>query len=215
MDITFLIEHLPTLLRATRVTVELTVATLVLSTLLALPLAVIGIEKTSRVSRWLNVYALLMRSVPTLIVLFFLYFGLAEVGLVLPAFATALLGLTMSATAYNLAIFRSGLMSVPRGQIEAARALGIPDWRIWTFIVYPQAMPVLLPIYLSNATLVLKGTSVASIITIPELTATANEIVSLTYRPFEILLGSAAIYVALGGLLSLASRYAERTWRTR
>ncbi|RVK10983.1 ABC transporter permease subunit, partial [Sinorhizobium medicae] len=92
------------------------------------------------------------------------------------------------------------------GQIEAARALGLPGWRTWVQIVFPQALPIFTPTYLSNATLVLKGTSVASIITIPELTSVANEIVSMTYQPFEILIAAALIYILMGGVLSLAAQ---------
>jgi len=215
MDLEFLVEHLPALLQATRITVGLTLATLLISTLLAVPLAIAGLAPGTWVSRAISLYSALMRSVPTLVILFFVYYGLPQIGLTLPAFATALIGLSLSATAYTLEIFRSGLRAVDVGQIEAARALGIPGWRIWRSIAFPQAMPIILPTYLSNATLVLKGTSVASIITISELTATANEIVSTTYQPFEILFASAVIYILLGGLMNGAAQLVGRTWRVQ
>lgn len=213
MDFAFLIENLPALLRAAWTTAWLTAVTLVLSTVVAVPLAVCGIRRASRLSGCLSAASTLMRSVPTLVVLFLVYYGLPQAGIVLPALATAVAGLTLSAVAYTMEILKAGLKSVDDGQYEAAAALGIPAWRIWGWIVYPQALPVIVPTWLSNATLVLKGTSVASLITIPELTARANEIVSDTYRPFEILLSTAAIYILLGSLLAFAARAAARRWR--
>lgn len=215
MDFGFLVENLPLLVRAAWTTAWLTVATLVLSTLVALPLAVCGLRRPGRISRAVLAWSTLMRSVPTLVILFLVYYGLPEIGTVLPALATALAGLTLSAVAYTTEILRSGLKSVDPGQYEAASALGIPAWRIWTWIIYPQSLPVVVPTWISNATLILKGTSVASIITIPELTAVANELVAESYRPFEILLSTAAIYILLGGFISLVARASVRRWRPR
>lgn len=213
MDLNYLAEHFPALLAATKVTAILTVVTLVVSTAIALPLSVLGLRRPNTLSRVLDAYTLFMRSIPTLVVLFFFYYGLPSLGLVLPAFAVAVVGLSLSAIAYNIEIFRAGLKAVDPGQFEAAEALGIPQWRIWVNIAFPQAMPIFMPTYLSNATLVLKGTSVASIITIPELTAVSNEIVSLTYQPFEILIASAIIYVLMGGVINLAAIAVRRRVR--
>jgi His/Glu/Gln/Arg/opine family amino acid ABC transporter permease subunit len=215
MDLGFLVEILPILVRAAWTTAWLTIATLVLSTIVALPLAVCGLRRPGRLSRTIQAWSTLTRSVPTLVILFLVYYGLPEMGIVLPALATALAGLTLSAVAYTMEILQSGLKSVDPGQYEAASALGLPAWRIWTWIIYPQSLPVVVPTWLSNATLILKGTSVASIITIPELTAVSNELVAESYRPFEILLSTAAIYILLGGLISLVARASVRRWSPR
>ena len=215
MDFGFVLEQLPALLRAAWITVQLTVWTLVVSTIAALPLAVLRMQEGTIAARVVGWYSALMRAIPTLVVLFFAYYALPQLGIVLPAFETALAGLALSATAYNLEIFRAGFKAVSPGQFEAARALGVPGWRIWWNVAVPQALPVIVPIYLSNATLVLKGTSVASIITISELTAVANEIVSTTYRPFEVLVTAAVLYVAMGGVLSLVAALVARKWATR
>lgn len=215
MDFSFVLEQLPALLRATWITVQLTVWTLVVSTIAALPLAVLRMQEGTIAARVVGWYSAFMRAIPTLVVLFFAYYALPQLGIVLPAFETALAGLALSATAYNLEIFRAGFKAVSPGQFEAARALGVPGWRIWWNVALPQALPVVVPTYLSNATLVLKGTSVASIITISELTAVANEIVSTTYRPFEVLVAAAVLYVAMGGVLSLLAALVARKWATR
>jgi len=215
MDFGFVLEQLPALLRAAWITVQLTVWTLVVSTIAALPLAVLRMQEGTIAARVVGWYSALMRAIPTLVVLFFAYYALPQLGIVLPAFETALAGLALSATAYNLEIFRAGFKAVSPGQFEAARALGVPGWRIWWNVAVPQALPVIVPTYLSNATLVLKGTSVASIITISELTAVANEIVSTTYRPFEVLVTAAVLYVAMGGVLSLVAALVARKWATR
>lgn len=215
MDITYLAENLPLLWRAAMVTAGLTLAVLVCSTLLALPLCVVGLVRPTAGSRLLDGAVLLLRALPSLVILFFLYYGAPQYGVVLAPMAVAILGLTLPATAYNIEIFRAGLRAVEPGQIEAARALGVPGWKIWLRIVFPQAVPIFLPTYLSNATLVLKGTSVASIITIPELTAVANQIVSETYQPFEILLAVAVMYVAMGAAIGLAAAAIGRIARRR
>ena len=215
MDLGFIGQQLPALLNATWITVQLTVWTLVVSTVAALPLAILRMQEGTIGARLVAWYSALMRAIPTLVVLFFAYYALPQLGVVLPAFETALIGLALSATAYNLEIFRAGFKAVSPGQFEAARALGVPAWRIWWNVAVPQALPVIVPTYLSNATLVLKGTSVASIITISELTAVANEIVSATYRPFEVLMVAAAFYVAMGGVLSLLANLVARRWAIR
>ena len=215
MDWQLLHENLPELLRASVVTVELTILTLVLSTVLALPLAILRSLPGRIVPRLIAGYSLLMRALPTLVVLFLVYYGLPSAGIRLPAFSTAAVGLILSATAYNLEIFRAGFATVDRGQMDAARALGVPAPLMWLRVVVPQALPTIMPPYISNATLILKGTSVASIITVTELTATANAIVSMTYRPMEILIGTALIYLLLSSVLTSLQSASARLWPAR
>lgn len=210
MDLNYLLDSLPLLLAAAKVTAGLTVAVLVLSTLAALPLSVLGITHRGLLVRLIDGAILILRAVPALVILFFFYYGLPDYGIVLQPMTVAVIGLTLPAIAYTVEIFRAGIRAVDPGQIEAARALGVPGWKIWVRIVAPQALPIVLPTWLSNATLVLKGTSVASIITIPDLTAVSNEIVSMTYQPFEILLASAVIYIAMGGLIAAATALLRR-----
>ncbi len=204
------VRYIPDLARAAITTVELTVLTLLLSTVVGIPLAIIRNSSLRVLSRLVAAFSWLMRALPALLLLFFVYYGLPRFGLVLPAFPTAVVGLALSASAYNLEIFRAGLNAVDRGQHEAARALGLGPWHAWTRILIPQAAVVVIPPYVSNATLILKGSSIASIITVTEVTATANSLIGATYRPFELLVAAAIVYIALNTILAIVQTLVER-----
>ena len=117
-------------------------------------------------------------------------------------------------SAYECEIFRGG-MAIPTGQFEAARALGLSESRTWRRVVIPQTLPVVTPPLISNMTLQLKGTSLAALITLPELTGTALEAISYTYRPFEILVGVSLAYLLLDSVLTGLQVAAERRFAAR
>lgn len=213
MDFGLLAAFWPRLVDATGLTVLLTVVTVVISTAIGLPLAILSIVAGRFVAALLAVYSFIMRAVPLLLLLYLIYYGLPSVGIVFDALPTALIGMVVAATAYNMEIIKAGLQAVDRQQWESAEALGIPVWKVWADIVVPQAMPHILPPFISNATLVLKGTSVASIITIGELTAVTNGLIADTYRAFEFMLFSAFVYLALSSVLTLLQSFAQRVWR--
>ncbi len=215
MDFSLLIAYGPQLLDATWLTVVLTVATVVISTLLGIPLAILALSGGRIVASVLYAYSFAMRAIPLLLILYIVYYGLPSMGIVFDALPTAMIGLVVAATAYNMEIIRAGLAAVDKGQRESAAALGIPPLRIWKDIVIPQALPFIIPPYISNAIIVLKGTSVASIITIGELTAVTNSLISETYQAFGFLAFSALVYLALSSVLTLLQQFAERRWRVQ
>ena len=110
---------------------------------------------------------------------------------------------------------RGGIAAVPQGQFEAARALGLREPRLWRRVVIPQTLPVVIPPLISNMTLQLKGTSLAALITVPELTGTALEAISYTYRPFEVLVGVSLAYLVLDSVLTGVQMAAERRLSAR
>ena len=107
-------------------------------------------------------------------------------------------------------LLRGGIAAVPQGQFEAARALGLREPRLWRRVVIPQTLPVVISPLISNMTLQLKGTSLAALITVPELTGTALEAISYTYRPFEVLVGVSLAYLVLDSVLTGVQMAAER-----
>jgi His/Glu/Gln/Arg/opine family amino acid ABC transporter permease subunit len=215
LDWTVVADNLPRLLHATVRTVHLTVLTVALGTILGLLLAVLRQSSNNSVSSVVGGYNWLMRVVPTVIIMFFVYYGLPRLGLTLPAFETAVIGAGIQAGAYYGEIFRAGILSVPTGQAEAARALGLSPMRTWRRIMLPQAIRVSVPPYMSNTIIIMKGTSIASIITVDELTGVGNSIISITYRPLEILFAVTAIYLTLNTVLTLIQHWAERRWATK
>jgi His/Glu/Gln/Arg/opine family amino acid ABC transporter permease subunit len=209
IDFALILEQLPTLLGASLNTISLTVLSLALASALGLPLAIIRQSKTPA-ARVVAAYSWFLLAMPELLLLFLAYYGLPSVGIVLPAYPTAVLALGITSSAYNLEIFRAGIISIPRGQFEAARALGLSEARVWWRIVLPQALAVITPPYVSNATLALKGTSVAAVITVPELTSVGMGIIGETLRPLDTLVGVAVIYLALNSVLTGLQGAVER-----
>jgi His/Glu/Gln/Arg/opine family amino acid ABC transporter permease subunit len=135
------------------------------------------------------------RNVPLLIHMYLWYVGLAF--LRLPPFLCAVLGLAIYSAAYVAEIVRAGIAAVPRGQNEAALALGLTRWRTLRLVVYPQALRIMAPSLASLFSQLIKDSSLASVITVSELSLAASAIESDTFRSFEIYIIVAVIYLAL------------------
>jgi len=201
VDWTFLWHNFNILLASTGQTVSLTIATLVLSTVLALLLALVSMSSPRIVRVPIALYSWAARGTPELIILFLAFFGLGQVGLRLEPMPAAILAFVAFSTAYNLEIFRGGFEGVGKGQFDAARALGLSYARMIRRIILPQVLRIIVPPYLTNATAICKHTSVASVVAVAEVTHTANLMVVATQRPFEILSLAAIIYIFLNSVL--------------
>ncbi len=204
------LQYLPVLAQGVLLTILLMVVVGTCAPLLALPLA-LGREYGPRWVRVaVNVFSWLMRSVPTLVLLFFAYFGLPALGIYLPPLLSAMLALVVSAMGYNVEFLTAGLRAVNPAQIEACRALRMTRWQMVWRVILPQALPVSLPPLFSNLTLNLKGTALAGLVAVPEFMATIAGLISETYRPIEFLLLAAAVYLALNSVLIWLQGVAER-----
>lgn len=193
-------------------TITIASITIALSVLLAFPLAVMRDARWPSL-RWIAAtYSWTMRAVPTLSLLFLAYYGLPQLGIYLDPMPAAIAGLTLSAAGYNMEYIRAGLRAVPSTQYEASRALGIPFHLALFRLILPQAMRVILPPLSSNLTLVLKGSSLASLVAVSELTGEGMALISYTYRPIEILAVVGAIYLALNGVLLAVQRVIEERY---
>ncbi len=191
-------------------TVWIAGATILLSVLLAFPLAVMR-DGPVRALRWVAAtFSWAMRATPALTLLFLSYYGLPQVGIYLDAVPAAIAGLTFSAAGYNMEYIRAGLRAVPATQYEAARALGMPAGMILRRVIVPQAIRTIMPPLTSNLTLVMKGSSLAGMVAVTELTGAGMALISETYRPFEVLIVIAAAYLALNGLLIRMQKTVER-----
>jgi His/Glu/Gln/Arg/opine family amino acid ABC transporter permease subunit len=192
------------------VTVELSLSVIAASSVLGALAAIAHWPGNLAVRSVLNAFSWLMRCTPSLILLFFLYYGLPEVGIKLPAFGSGIAALSAQGAAYNMEIFLSGLRGVPRGQFEAASALALPPARVWSRIIGPQALRIATPAWFSNLTNILKGTSVASAITIGDLTGVTYNLIGMTYRAVELLIVIAVVYLALNSGLVGIQRMTQR-----
>ena len=213
MEWSVIAENTPLFVAATLNTILIAGLTIVFSVALAFPLAVMRDARFAWM-RWVAAtYSWTMRAVPTLSLLFLAYYGLPQLGIYLSPMTAAIAGLTVSAAGYNMEYIRAGLRAVPTTQYEASRALGIPFHMALRRLILPQAMRIILPPLTSNLTLVLKGSSLASLVAVSELTGEGMALISYTYRPIEILAVVGAIYLALNGILLGVQRLVEQRYR--
>ncbi|MGH3358591.1 MAG: amino acid ABC transporter permease [Nocardioidaceae bacterium] len=200
----------PEFLTGLSLTVQLTIWTLVLSVLIG---GVLAAMRASRVPpvRWLaSVYLALVRGTPLIAQLFVIYFGIVAIVQV-PAFTAAVIGLSVHNAAYVAEIFRSGLSSVPRGQVEAARSLGMSRTLAMRKIVGPQALKVVIPALANQSILALKETAVASFITVDELFQQAQRLAAATFQPLTYyLIVSIYYFVVIWIMTQLAARLERR-----
>lgn len=192
------------------------VTTILLSAIVlavATPLgAALALMRESRV-RWLAfvaaVYVNVFRLVPSLLVLFFTFYALPQFGLRVQPLTAAILGLSIVGAAYLSEDVRGGLVAVDAGQYRAAKALGLSWTHTIGRIIIPQAIPIIIPPYITRAIIIIKSTSLASFVAVSELTGQAARAASITYDPFPFLITAGVLYLALSGVLALFQGWAE------
>jgi len=196
--------------------------TLALS-LLVIPLGLAGgllvaVLPTLR-RRWLSglviVYVDFFRAFPPLVLLLFIYFGAPFLGLNLPAIVAVAIGFLLNTSSYYGEIFRAGIDSVPRGQWEAARSTGLSWAQTMGYVVVPQATRNVLPDLVSNTLEVVKLTTLASVVAIPELLNAARNAQALTYNPTPIVIAALIYLVALWPIVRLISRLEHKAVAVR
>ena len=186
----------------------------ILLSLMVVPLGMIGgiilaILSTAR-SRWvrwpLMAWVDFFRAFPPLVLLIFLYAALPFAGLELGAFGCVAIGFFLNTGAYYGEILRAGIESVPTGQMEAARSTGLSRLQAMTYVILPQAVRNVLPDLVSNTLEVVKLTSIASVVALPELLFQARQAQSVTYNPTPIVVAAIAYFILLWPLVRLVSR---------
>lgn len=184
-----------------------------LSVILGILIAIATLYGPKIVSLPIRAVTFLFMGTPLLLQLYLLYYGLSQVGVMLPAFWTGVVGLGLHYAAYNAAIFRASIESVDAGQAEAARSLGFGRTATLRHFIVPQAVLTALPQVGNNSIILLKDTAVLSVLGITELVLNAQRAISETYRPFEFYFTAALLYyvvnLAMEFFLGLAARKAE------
>lgn len=183
-------------------TVPLAVLSFVLGLLLAFGVAVVRVTRFKPLEPIARFYVWLIRGTPLLVQLFIIFYGLPSIGLTLNAFVSALIGFTLSVGAYTSETLRGAILSIPKGQWEAAQALGMSKGETLMHIVMPQALSVALPA-LGNAFISLvKDTSLAAAITYTELFQVAQQITARTYEPLVLYMEAGFVYLCFSSGLS-------------
>jgi polar amino acid transport system substrate-binding protein len=157
-------------------------------------------------------YVEFFRGIPLLLVLFFLYFGLAHYGVDLPATRTAVFGFGLTYAAYEAEVYRSAIRSVPRGQWEAALALGMSGPQAFRKVIFPQALRTALAPMTNDFVALFKDTSLVSVIAVRELTKEYLILSRSSLKFVELGLLTAALYLAMSIPLGYLSRWLERRW---
>jgi len=202
--------YFPLLLKGAGMTVILSLGSMVLAVTVGFGLCLARLYGGRWLARLAGLYIEVIRGTPLLIQLYLLYYGLPNIGIQLNAFVAAILGMGLNYAAYESEIYRAGLLSIPKGQEEAARSLGMTQGQSLRYVIVPQAIRTILPPSTNDFIALFKDTSLVSVITVTELTRTYNLAATTTYRFLELGLVTAALYFAMSYPLSLWSRAMER-----
>ncbi len=200
----------PSLLLAALTTIVLSFTAMPLAMLMGLGVAIGRIYGPRPLARLLTSYVELVRGTPLIIQLYFLYYVLPRLGITLDAWTAGVLGLAINYSAYEAEIYRAGLQAIPKGQMEAALALGMSPALAIRRVIVPQALRIVIPPVTSDFIALFKDTSVCSVITLTELTKQYSILFNSQGGVVEFGLATAALYMAMSLPLSWFSRWVER-----
>jgi polar amino acid transport system permease protein len=207
------VHNLGFLLIGFRTTVYVSAVCLVLAVVLGVIAALAMLSRITPVRVVAGFYIDLFRSTPMLIQLVWFYYALPILtGQTMTSLEAGILGLTLYQGAYMTEIFRGGIMSVARAQIDAGRSLGMSEWQVFRAVILPQAVIRMLPPFTGQALTLFKDSSILSIIAVPELLWQAESLIPITFHRSEILTVVAALYFAFGLPLALLSNRLHAKW---
>ena len=192
-----LAEYLPLLARGALITVEVFICSLAVATVLGMVWALMRVSGVRALSQFSKALINVIRGIPILVQLFYIYFVFPEVGVQLSAFEAGVIGLGFAYSCYMAEVFRAGIEAVDPGQVEAAQSLGMGRALILWRVVLPQAFKISLPPYGNTCIMMLKDTSQTSIITVAELSFQGKLIASSTFKNTEIFTLVAVWYLAM------------------
>ena len=212
---------MPQLLAVLPLTLLLTVFSSIIGNLLAVPVALARLSHNPLLSLPARGFILLMRGTPLVVQLFFIYYGLGELiprwmmrdpifGFLRDGIWYALFAYSINTAGYTGEILRGAIMAVPHGEIEAARAFGMNPWKVFTRVTLPRAIRICLPAMSSETILLLKATSLASLVTVYEVMGKATEIRIDTFRVYDCLVAAGIIYFCLVFILTRVLNWVER-----
>ena len=220
MDIGVVVENFPRLMSGTWITVQITVISLLLGFVIAVPAAAMRLSKNPVVRLPVQGFMFYFRGTPLLVQLFLIYYGsgqlrvpLESVGLWVwfrEAWFCAVLTLTLNTAAYTAEILRGAIQGVPRGEVEAGRAVGMSGTLLFRRIIMPKAFRIALPAYGNEVVFLLQATSLVSTITLLDLTGVARRVIAQTFAVYEVFIAAAIIYLVMVYALVFLFRWVER-----
>jgi polar amino acid transport system permease protein len=191
------IEFLPILAQGLRLTVLVTVGSLVLSTVLGILWALMRVSGKGWLAWIAKTIVNVIRGIPIIVQLFYIYFVLPDFGISLTALQAAIIGLGVAYSAYQSENFRAGIEAIDKGQLEAAQSIGMGWWLTMRRVILPQAFKIVLPPYGNIMIMMLKDSSQASTITVAELALQGKLIASSTFQNTTVFTLVAALYLCM------------------
>tara|TARA_Y100000591_G_scaffold144550_1_gene124223 strand:- start:506 stop:1177 length:672 start_codon:yes stop_codon:yes gene_type:complete len=221
MDIELMINSFPKLLNATTVTLKLLSLSLFFGLLIGLLFAVMRMSKSLIINKISYCYSYVFRGTPLLVQIFIIYFGFGQIEFIRSSFLwvilkepywCAIIAFALNTGAYTSEILRSAFQTIKKGYIEAGKSLGISTQIIFYKIQIPIAIRQSLPAYGNEIILMLKGTSLASTVTLMDLTGVAKYIISTTFKPIEVFVVAGSIYLFMTFLIHNFIKFLERKY---
>lgn len=212
-------EHYPKLLQGALLTLELVLCSGLIGLILAVPLALMRVSRLRWVQAFPFAYIFFFRGTPLLIQIFLVYYGASQFEFIKNSalwpilrepYWCAIITFALHTAAYIAELLRGAIQSIPKGEIEAAKALGMSYPLMLRRIILPRAFGIMMPAYGNEVILMLKGSALASTITLLDLTGMARTIIARTYTPLEIFLAAGVIYLLISALLILLFRFLEK-----
>lgn len=203
-------QYFPVLAQSALMTVALSLASFPIAILIGLLVAIGRLYGPLWIRLPLTAYVEFVRGTPLMLQLYFIFFLLPEIGINIPAFPTAVLGLALNYGAYESEIYRAGLQAIPNGQMEAALSLGMPRSMAIRRIIVPQAFRIVIPPVVNDFIALFKDTSVASVVTIVELTKRFSVLAMSTQAIIEMMIMTCILYLMMSYPMSLLARYVEK-----
>ena len=223
MDLDLMINSLPKLLSATLTTLKLLSLSLIFGLTIGLIFAIMRLSKNKLITNFSYGFSYIFRGTPLLVQIFIIYFGLGQIEylrstilwtILKEPYWCAIIAFSLNTGAYTSEILRSAFQTIKPGLIEAGKSLGISSKIIFYKIQIPVAIKQSLPAYGNEIILMLKGTSLASTVTLMDLTGVAKYIISTTFKPVEIFIVAGGIYLFLTFLIHNLIKFAEKKMST-
>ena len=221
MDLELMINSLPKLLNAAVITLKLLSVSLIIGLFIGLFFAILRLNKNIFINRFAYGYSYVFRGTPLLVQIFIIYFGLGQIEylrstvlwvILKEPYWCAIIAFALNTSAYTSEILRSAFQTIKPGIIEAGKSLGISNKVIFYKIQIPIAIRQSLPAYGNEIILMMKGTSLASTVTIMDLTGVAKYIISTTFKPIEVFIVAGGIYLFMTFIIHNVIKFLEKKY---
>ena len=221
MDLELMINSFPKLLSAAAITLKLLSVSLIIGLFIGLFFAILRINKNIFISKFAYGYSYIFRGTPLLVQIFIIYFGLGQIeylrstvlwAILKEPYWCAIIAFSLNTGAYTSEILRSAFQTIKPGMIEAGKSLGISNKVIFFKVQIPMAIRQSLPAYGNEIILMMKGTSLASTVTIMDLTGVAKYIISTTFKPIEVFIVAGGIYLFMTFIIHNVIKFLEKKY---